>query len=75
MRETYVHHFPGAITATATVDGTLGQPEFHVEWSQFPPPKELIPEYLRWRQSFLADFGAKTGKKILVLDVARLNWP
>lgn len=69
MKETYIHHFPGGITATAAVDSTVRQPEFRVEWSQFPPPKELIPEYLRWRQSFLADFAAKTGQKILIVDL------
>ena len=69
-RETYVHHFPDGITATATLDDTPGQPAFHVEWNKFPPPVQLIPEYLRWRQTFLADFARKTGQKLLVVDLA-----
>jgi hypothetical protein len=64
-RETYRHTFPGGTTADATVDVT----GFHIEWSEFPPPVGLIPEYLRWREMFLADFTRKTGLKILVVDL------
>lgn len=70
MKETYTHQFPGGITATTTLDDTPEQPAFRVEWSQFPPPREPIPEYLRWRQTFLADFARKTGQKLLVVDLA-----
>ena len=69
-KEIYTHRFAGGITATATVDGAPGQPGFKVEWSEFPPPVELIPEYLFWRQAFMAEFARKTGQKILVVDLA-----
>lgn len=65
MKETYTHHFPGGITATATVDHT----GLRVEWSEFPPPREFIPEYLRWRQTFVADYARKTGQKIMLMDL------
>lgn len=64
-QEIFIHHFPGGITATATV----GRSIFNIEWSEIPPPAGLIPEYLRWRQSFLADFARKTGQKILIVDL------
>lgn len=70
MKETYAHQFPGGITATATLDDTQGQPACRIEWSQFPPPVQLIPEYLLWRHTFLEDFARKTGQKLLVVDCA-----
>lgn len=67
MKTTYRHSFKTGIVATMTVD--TNPPCFSVEWSGRPGP-EIIPEYLLWRGLSLDDFQTRTGKKILVLDVA-----
>src|SRR5262245_30999067 len=66
MKNFFYHHtFPTATVATATVsDGD--PPSFNVEWSG-QVSTAMLPEYLAWRQTFVADFEKRTGKRTLVI--------
>ena len=66
MRHTYKHVFRSGVRATATL--TDDPPTYLVEWDG-RPNRGVLGEYLQWRQTILADFTERTGKKVLVVDL------
>jgi len=58
--QTYRHKFKDGTLAALTL------PAFTVEWSR-RPTRQLIPEYLAWRDLCLEDFTARTGMKLMVV--------
>lgn len=58
----YHHEFANGLTAKLTL------PSCQCEWSQ-KPTAALVPEYMAWRRTVLADFTARTGKRVLVIDL------
>jgi hypothetical protein len=67
LKHIYEHQFPNGVRATATI--TDNPPGFSVQWHQ-KPSRELLSEYFGWRETILADFTERTGKKVLVVDLA-----
>lgn len=64
MTQTHIHRFRNGTIAKAIV----GPDGFAVEWSN-PPDQTILPEYFRWRESILADFTKRTGKRVLVVTL------
>jgi hypothetical protein len=67
MTHTYEHTFRNGVKATATV--TDNPPSFAVEWTG-SASREVLAEYFGWRETVIADFAERTGKKILVVNIA-----
>jgi hypothetical protein len=66
MIHTYVHRFRNG--AIATVKLRVEPPCFEVEW-QGKPSKAVLAEYLKWRETILAEFSRRTGKRVLVVNL------
>lgn len=66
-RHVYQHTFRNDVRATATL--TDDPPHFAIEWDG-RPSRAMVDEYLKWRKTILADFTERTGKKVLVVDIA-----
>jgi len=63
-RHTYHHTFRDGTTATLILDERA--PSFECQWSG-TQTKALIPEYLVWRDSCMADFTRRTGLRVLTI--------
>jgi hypothetical protein len=66
MTHTYEHTFRNGVKATATLNDA--PPTYGVKWNG-KPNRKVLGEYLAWRETILADFTERTGKKILVVNL------
>lgn len=63
----YTHRFKSGTVASVTLSDSA--PAFEVTWTGSLTRSDLS-EYLAWRREIVDDFSSRTGKKVLLVDIA-----